>query len=1018
MERVFNKNIKILSILFTLIIVFGTVTAVPFVTGAAEGFSGGDGDNSSEANVDSAITNRINALTDISGGDGDNSSEANIDSAITNRINALTDISGGDGDRSSEANIDSAITNRINALTDISGGDGDLSSEANVDSTMMNRINALTDISGGDGDLSSEANVDSQTVYRLNETIGLSGGDGDNSSEANVDSHIVYRLSATIGLSGGDGDCFSEANVDSYIESVIGENINLTVAPDGGGSVSGGGKVARGEEITVSAAPSEGYRFVNWTENGTEVSANADYTFTVTQSRELTANFIKVYTVRFENYDGTELQSGEVAVGEMPSYTGDTPEKPGSPEYTYIFTGWTPELTEVTGDATYKAAYSSNPVNYTVKFLVDGKVYAESTVAFGMSITAPEDPDTDYYDFTGWDGEIPAAMPAENLTFNAEFTPIEYIAKFVDKDGETVAEIPYTVETENITNPDVPVRDHYTGKWEDYTLAPEGITVKPVYTPVEYCVTFVNENGETVENVPYTVETESITNPAVPAKTGYSAAWESYTLLPGGFTVKPVYTAIEYIAKFVDKDGETVAEIPYTVETQSITNPDVPVRDHYTGKWEDYTLVPEGITVKPVYTPVEYYVTFVNENGETVENVPYTVETESITNPDVPAKTGYSAAWESYTLIPGGFTVKPVYTAIEYIAKFVDINGETVAEIPYTVETESITNPDVPELEGRTGVWESYTLIPEGITVKPVYEANEYTATFVADGREVQKVTFTYGQQTIDPPAVPAKEGYEGRWESYSLGAGDITINAVYSVVEYTVKFVNEAGETVGELTYTVETESIDEPAVPAKDYYTGEWEEYTLTTGSITVKPVYTAIEYTATFVDENGETVGEVKYTVETESITEPEVPGKAGYAGKWEEYTLTPEGITVRPVYENITGIEIKDFKEQSEIGYREDVAYTADATDLPEGAEIHWFVNGEDVGAGESYTAEDPTDDYTIQAKVIDKDGNVVEESPTAKVKVRNGFFDRLKAFFAELIEKILGKAIIGLLTSIC
>ncbi|MBQ4244824.1 MAG: InlB B-repeat-containing protein, partial [Clostridia bacterium] len=829
---------------------------------------------------------------------GDNSSEANVDSAITNRINALTDISGGDGDNSSEANVDSAITNRINALTDISGGDGDRSSEANVDSQTVYRLNAATGLYGGDGDCSSEANVDSHIVYRLSATIGLSGGDGDCSSEANVDSQTVYRLSETIGLSGGDGDCFSEANVDSYIESVIGENINLTVAPDGGGSVSGGGEVARGEEITVSAAPSEGYRFVNWTENGTEVSANADYTFTVTQSRELTANFIKVYTVRFENYDGTELQSGEVAVGEMPSYTGSTPEKPGSPEYTYIFTGWTPELTEVTGDATYKAAYSSNPVNYTVKFLVDDEVYAELTVAFGMSITAPEDPDIDYYNFTGWDGEIPATMPAENLTFNAEFTPIEYIAKFVDKDGETVAEIPYTVETESITNPDVPVRDHYTGKWEDYTLAPE------------------------------------------------------------------------------------------------------------------------GITVKPVYTPVEYYVTFINENGETVENVPYTVETENITNPDVPAKTGYSGAWENYTLLPGGFTVKPVYTAIEYIAKFVDINGETVAEIPYTVETESITNPDVPELEGRTGVWESYTLIPEGITVKPVYEANEYTATFVADGREVQKVTFTYGQQTIDPPAVPAKEGYEGRWESYSLGAGDITINAVYSVVEYTVKFVDENGETVGELTYTVETESIDEPAVPAKDYYTGEWEEYTLTTGNITVKPVYTAIEYTATFLDENGETVGEVKYTVETESITEPAVPEKAGCTGKWEEYTLTPEGITVRPVYENITGIEIKDFKEQSEIGYREDVTYKADATDLPEGAEVHWFVNGEDVGTGESYTVEDPTEDYTIQAKVIDKDGNVVEESSTAKVKVRNGFFDRLKAFFAELIEKILGKAIIGLLTSIC
>ena len=71
-----------------------------------------------------------------------------------------------------------------------------------------------------------------------------------------------------------------------------------------------------------------------------------------------------------------------------------------------------------------------------------------------------------------------------------------------------------------------------------------------------------------------------------------------------------------------------------------------------------------------------------------------------------------------------------------------------------------------------------------------------------------------------------------------------------------------------------------------------------------------------------------------------------------------------------------------------------------------------------GTGESCTVEDPTDDYTVQAKVIDKDGNVLDESSVAKVTVKNGFFDRLKAFFSELIEKILGKAIAELLTSIC
>ena len=185
-----------------------------------------------------------------------------------------------------------------------------------------------------------------------------------------------------------------------------------------------------------------------------------------------------------------------------------------------------------------------------------------------------------------------------------------------------------------------------------------------------------------------------------------------------------------------------------------------------------------------------------------------------------------------------------------------------------------------------------------------------------------------------------------------------------------------------------------------------------------VTETVTYTAIEYTATFVDENGETVEEVPYTVETQSITEPDVPEKQGYFGEWENYTLAIGGVTVKPVYRNTTSIELEGYTESSESGYKEDRTFTAKAENLPEGAEIHWFVNGEDVGTGDICTVEDPTDDYTVQAKVIDKDGNTLDETKVQPVKVKNGFFDRLKAFFAELIEKILGKAIADLLGSVC
>ena len=45
------------------------------------------------------------------------------------------------------------------------------------------------------------------------------------------------------------------------------------------------------------------------------------------------------YTIRFLNWDGSVLQSSQVAQGSMPSYTGATPTKPEDDNYTYTFSG-------------------------------------------------------------------------------------------------------------------------------------------------------------------------------------------------------------------------------------------------------------------------------------------------------------------------------------------------------------------------------------------------------------------------------------------------------------------------------------------------------------------------------------------------------------------------------------------------------------------------------------------------------------------------------------------------------
>ena len=68
-------------------------------------------------------------------------------------------------------------------------------------------------------------------------------------------------------------------------------NISISASPAGYGSVDAAGSTVIGESYTVMAEANTGYVFVNWTEDGTEVSTSANYTFTVTGDRTLVANF-------------------------------------------------------------------------------------------------------------------------------------------------------------------------------------------------------------------------------------------------------------------------------------------------------------------------------------------------------------------------------------------------------------------------------------------------------------------------------------------------------------------------------------------------------------------------------------------------------------------------------------------------------------------------------------------------------------------------------------------------------
>ena len=196
--------------------------------------------------------------------------------------------------------------------------------------------------------------------------------------------------------------------------------------------------------------------------------------------------------------------------------------------------------------------------------------------------------------------------------------------------------------------------------------------------------------------------------------------------------------------------------------------------------------------------------------------------------------------------------------------------------------------------------------ISSDMTLYAKWQAVKYTVTFKADGKQVgEALTYTVESKQITEPAVPAKDGFIGEWEEYELNCENIVVNAVYTAV-YTVTFKAD-GEQVGEvLTYTMKNKQITEPAVPEKVGYNGAWEEYELNCENIVVNAVYTVIPYTVTFKSD-GKQVGEVlTYTVENKQITEPAVPAKVGYNGAWEEYELNCENIVVNAVYTAKTDI----------------------------------------------------------------------------------------------------------------
>ena len=190
--------------------------------------------------------------------------------------------------------------------------------------------------------------------------------------------------------------------------------INAASNPIEGGTVSGGGTYANGAECTLTATANEGFSFTNWTKNGTVVSTNNSYTFTVTGSSTLVANFVEQLPNTYYNINvSSNLSTGGMVTGGGIYEQGQTCTVTATANEGYTFTNWTENNTvvstsasyifTVTGDRNLVANFSIN--SYNIFASADptngGTISGMGTYQEGETCTLIATANTGY-SFTNW----------------------------------------------------------------------------------------------------------------------------------------------------------------------------------------------------------------------------------------------------------------------------------------------------------------------------------------------------------------------------------------------------------------------------------------------------------------------------------------------------------------------------------------------------------------------------------------------------------------------------------------
>ncbi len=554
---------------------------------------------------------------------------------------------------------------------------------------------------------------------------------------------------------------------------------------------------------TITAPTSNTHDFAGWAYEGT--TAIVDITTITIPANDIAFVGIwtpKEFTLNYRTYNGV-YETYQVAYG---TAAADLPVPATDPTREgYTFAGWL--NVPATMPATNTNIVADWTINqYTITFDVDGGTAIEAiTQDYNTDVTAPADPTKTGYTFAGWDKEIPAKMPAEDVTIKANWTINQYTITFNTDGGSAVAAITQDYNTA-VTAPADPTKTGYTfAGWTPAvpaTMPAENVTVKAQWTINQYTITFDTDGGNAIEAITGDYGT-AVKAPADPTKTGYTfAGWDvevPATIPAENVTITAKWTANEYTITWVDAAGSTETKVTYG---EAITAPTPAEKEgHYFATWTPSvpaTMPAEDLTITAIYETRTYVVNFyVNdvivtdysaEYGEVINLAPngFTVPEGYIFDGWYDAE-GNKVA-EGATVGAAIVNLYGTLTAGEFDAVFYLDDAKT--EVWATVKTtfgEEIKAPAVPTKAGYVFQgWTPYvgTMETEGAEFVAVWEADDsLTVTYYVDGEVYEAFDVIYNTP-IDIPADPEKVGYEFKgWAPVGLEAIEANIVGLHGTM-------------------------------------------------------------------------------------------------------------------------------------------------------------------------------------------------------------------------------------------